>query len=74
MRTSTPPDQIPIRQAQTAIIEDGLALPGPDTDLLRKNPAFTERGGGEFAGPGLRRHGEVWFEVLAAHIDKHGQF
>ena len=59
-----------IRAAQAAVCRDGLALPGPDTDLLG---AGSRDGGGRgvhFSGPGLVRHAEAWFEKLAPWLEE----
>ena len=69
MKTNQPLENIEIRKAQKAIIETGLAFTGPDTDVLRKNDKWVEPSGGHFVGEGLRRHGELWFEVLSHYLD-----
>ena len=56
----------PIRKAQLRIISEGLALLGPDTDEIRKNPKWIEAGGAEFVGEGLKEHGQMWEEALRA--------
>lgn len=58
------PKDAPIRRAQLKIIEEGLALRGPDTDELRKNLSWIEPGGAEFVGDGLRQHGRLWEKAL----------
>ena len=49
------------RAAQKALWQPGLALPGPDTDALRKE----FRDGVHFNGKGLREHARLWAEALA---------
>lgn len=58
------PDNTPIRNAQKRIVAEGLAIRGPDTDVLRLNAAWVEASGAEFVGDGLEQHGLLWFEVL----------
>jgi eukaryotic-like serine/threonine-protein kinase len=65
MKTNQPVETIDIRKAQNAIIESGLAFRGPDTDMIRTNDKWIEPTGAEFVGEGLKRHGELWFEVLS---------
>ena len=58
-----------IRAAQNAVCRDGLALVGPDTDLL--GAPFRDGGGKgvHFSGPGLVRHAESWFEKIAPWLE-----
>ncbi|MBL9083676.1 MAG: hypothetical protein JNK76_17805 [Planctomycetales bacterium] len=58
-----------IRAAQAALWNDGLALPGPDSDALKG--ALRERGGagGHFSGPGLREHGAQWAAKVLPWLD-----
>lgn len=58
------PDDNRVRRAQRRIIAEGLAFAGPDVDPIHNNPAYTDASGGDFAGDGLRVHGELWYEVL----------
>jgi len=69
VKTALPKNDIPIRRAQKAVIDSGLALLGPDTDTLRENPEWMEASGAEFVGEGLKHHGELWFEVLSKYLD-----
>lgn len=58
------PDNNPIREAQRAVIAQGYALQGPDTDVIRTNASMVELGGGEFVGAGLQEHGSLWAAVF----------
>lgn len=58
------PDNNSVRSAERAVVAQGWALQGPDTDSLRTNPNFVETGLGEFVGDGLREHGRMWYDVL----------
>jgi len=58
-----------VRMAQKYIIDSGLAFAGPDADVIRANPDWVERGGGEFVGDGLREHGELWFKTLSRYFE-----
>lgn len=55
-----------VRRAQERIIQEGLALRGPDTDELRSHREWVDAGGAEFVGEGLKRHGQLWYQVLRA--------
>ena len=52
-----------IRQAQQKLWQEGLALPGPDTDLLI-GPAYRLPKSPHFSAQGLRAHAELWFQKL----------
>ncbi len=58
-----------LRAAQKSLVTDGLALAGPDTDAL--GPEFREKNGSgvHFNARGLRQHGELWAECVAAWLD-----
>jgi hypothetical protein len=57
-----------IRAAQAAVVADGVALAGPDTDAL-KGP-LRERGGTgvHFSDAGLKAHAARWAEILVPWI------
>jgi len=62
---TTTPAENPTRKAQRRIIYEGLADLGPDTDVLRLNPAYVESGGAEFANyAGFQAFGQVWADNL----------
>jgi hypothetical protein len=58
-----------IRAAQAAVVADGLALSGPDSDAL--GAAFRERGGKgvHFSGSGLRAHAAAWADAILPWLD-----
>jgi hypothetical protein len=55
-----------IRAAQKAIVDDGIALQGPDTDTL--GPEY--RNGVHMNPKGLSAHGGLWAEKVSAYLDK----
>lgn len=59
-----------IRAAQKALWESGVALEGPDTDLLTGD--YRDRGGKgvHFSGKGLRAHGWAWAEKVGPWLTK----
>jgi len=61
-----------IRAAQAAVVRDGLAVAGPDTDALAG--PLRERGGTgvHFSAAGLRAHGAAWAERLVPWIRADG--
>lgn len=64
----TDPKENRVRNSQRRIISEGLAFQGPDTDTIRDNPTWVEKGFGEFVGDGLREHARLWFEVLEPYL------
>jgi len=60
-------DGVPdIRAGQKSLWDDGIALEGPDSDVLRGNL----RDGVHFSGKGLREHGARWAEKVAPWLEK----
>ena len=61
---------VPTRKAKEQLRNDGVALLGPDTDLLKGE----NRGNGgkdvHFSRIGLIRHGEAWHQVIAPWIQR----
>jgi hypothetical protein len=55
-----------VRAAQKQLWDEGLALPGPDTDTLTGD----YRAGIHLSAKGLQRHGEMWAEQVSAYLDK----
>ncbi len=53
-----------IRAAQAALWQDGIALPGPDTDRLQGSCREANGAGVHFSGTGLRAHAEAWLEQV----------
>ena len=66
LKDKTPYAQQSVRQAQTALVAQGLACAGPDTDLIRENPDWV--GVADFGKEGLTRHGELWFPIVDAFL------
>ncbi len=66
LKNETPYAQQPVRQAQAALVAQGLACAGPDTDVIRDNPDWV--GVADFGAAGLTRHGELWFPVVDAFL------
>jgi hypothetical protein len=58
--TPEDPGSEDIRAAQRALWESGLALEGPDTDLLMGENRDHDGKGVHFSGKGLRAHGRAW--------------
>ena len=58
-----------VRAGQVQVWRDGVALMGPDTDLL--GPDFRDFGGKgiHFAPKGLAAHGQAWADTVAAYLD-----
>jgi hypothetical protein len=59
----------PIREAQKALWQSGLALEGPDTDQLTGLNRQNEGQGVHFSDRGLRAHGRLWAAKVAAYLD-----
>ena len=59
---STPEARRQVRYAQRRIVKDGLALPGPDTDLFV--PPSMRHDGLHFNEVGLTVHALLWYRVL----------
>ena len=54
------------RQAQKKLWDDGIAEPGPDTDVLTSD----FRTGVHFNGKGLQAHGRLWAEKVSPYLDR----
>lgn len=70
---------VPVGMAQRKLIDDGLAVKGPNTNILRMRSDYLEghlnKGGGrraEFGGQGLEVHGLLWSNMLSQYL-KQGQ-
>lgn len=59
-----------IRAAQASLWKDGIALEGPDTDLLKGELREGRGKGVHFSGPGLREHATSWVEKVAPWLDR----
>lgn len=66
LKTDVPYDDLPVRRAQRRIIDEGLALQGPDLDQIREHKGWV--GIADFGGGGIVRAGELWFESLASFL------
>jgi len=53
-----------IRAAQAAVVSDGVALAGPDTDALKGSLRERDGAGVHFSAAGLEAHAEAWAEIL----------
>ena len=64
-------DSPELRAAQEALVTDGVALAGPNTDEL--GPEFREKGGHgiHFNAQGLRKHGELWAKKVGPWCEQH---
>jgi hypothetical protein len=58
------------RAGQQRIWEEGLALPGPDTDTLGGEYRDLGGKGAHFNAKGLKVHGELWAERVGAYLDQ----
>lgn len=58
-----------VREGQRLIWEARLALEGPDTDTLTGSNRDQGGLGIHFSPPGLRNHGRLWAEKVAAYLD-----
>jgi hypothetical protein len=59
----------PIRDAQASLWKEGLALEGPDTDQLTGDNRQNNGKGVHFSAQGLKAHGELWADKVAAYLD-----
>lgn len=58
------------RAAQSELWRTGIALEGPDTDLLTGDNRDFEGKGIHFSPKGLRAHGKMWAEKVGVYLDK----
>jgi hypothetical protein len=59
-----------IREAQASLWKDGIALEGPDSDVLKGSLRERQGQGVHFSGPGLREHGAKWAEKVIPWLDR----
>ena len=59
----------PIREAQSSLWKEGVALEGPDTDQLTGENRQDNGKGVHFSARGLKAHGELWAEKVGAYLD-----
>jgi hypothetical protein len=67
------PSCTPVRDAQRSLWEEGIALEGPDTDQLTGDNRQNGGTGVHFSDKGLRAHGRLWAEKVAAYVDRAGR-
>lgn len=58
----------PIRRVHQRLWDTGVALEGPDTDLLTGDARDYDGAGIHFSKKGLRAHGEMWADKLIPYI------
>ncbi len=58
-----------VRGAQQRIWDEGIAEPGPDTDVLTGDHRDFEGKGIHFSPKGLRAHGEMWADKLLPYVE-----
>ena len=59
-----------IRAAQKAVWDDGLALPGPDTDTLTGDMREKNGLGIHMSAKGLKTHAHLWFEKVSPWLEQ----
>jgi hypothetical protein len=59
-----------IRAAQQAVCDDGLALPGPDTDTLTGDMRENNGKGIHMSAKGLKAHAELWFKKVSPWLER----
>jgi Carbohydrate esterase, sialic acid-specific acetylesterase len=67
--TPEDPSTPAIRDAQSALWRNGIALEGPDTDTLTGKLRQNNGQGVHFSVEGLQAHGRLWAEKVAAWLD-----
>ena len=68
--TPEDPGSPEIRAAQLAVVTDGMALAGPDTDALVGELRDDHGRGVHFSGRGLREHGSQWVAKISAWLQQ----
>lgn len=58
-----------VREAQTQLWKTGVALEGPDTDVLQGDNRDFDGKGIHFSPKGLKAHGQMWAEKVGAYLD-----
>lgn len=58
-----------VRSAQARLWHEGIALPGPDTDILTGNRRDLAGAGIHFSPQGLFEHGQMWADLVGTYID-----
>jgi hypothetical protein len=67
--TPADPSTPEIREAQRSLWQAGIALAGPDTDQLTGLYRQNNGTGVHMSDAGLRAHGKLWAETVAAWLD-----
>ena len=60
----------PLRKAQQRLWEEGIALEGPDTDLLIGDNRDADGQGAHFCPKGLKAHGQMWSEKVSLYLEQ----
>ncbi len=58
------------RDAQKAVVADGFALMGPDTDTLTGDMRERNGTGVHMSAKGLKAHGHLWFDKVSPWLDE----
>ena len=58
-----------MRRAQRKLCDEGIALLGPDTDLLTGDHRDMEGKGIHFSPKGLKAHGRLWAEKVLPYVE-----
>lgn len=66
----TTPADPDIRAAQQAVWQDGLALPGPDTDTLLGDNRQNNGTGVHMTDKGLHAHADLWLQKIVPWLDQ----
>ena len=66
--SKTEPSFPRIRDGQKQLWDTGIALEGPDTDTLDGDNRDTNGAGIHLSGKGLRAHGKMWADKVAAYV------
>ena len=59
-----------MRAAHQQLWDEGVAMPGPDTDTLVGDHRDFDGTGIHFSPKGLKAHGELWAELMAAYLER----
>jgi len=59
-----------VRSAQQRLWDDGIALAGPDTDVLTGDHRDLAGLGIHFSPKGLKAHGQMWAQLVTPYLDE----
>jgi Carbohydrate esterase, sialic acid-specific acetylesterase len=59
-----------VRNAQSRLWKDGVALPGPDTDTITGDCRELGGKGIHFSAKGLLMHGQMWAECIGRYVER----